>query len=699
MASETELRQAAERPSQAPSSPSIALQATRAVALLLLTTAAASLLLWQLARHSMLGRLILANSVPSEERQGVLWGAALAMTLVLAAAAGLLLWRRQRAAALLETVARATLPLVPLSLVPTLYVREVWYERELAFLVLVGAIGLGLEQALQIALGPWSRGCKRLGVALRAAEPDGLLGRWRGLLGGRGRRFAQEAIRWLPVTLMLTAAFHYFFQISSFTLMSHWRLTTATADLGEFDNLFFNALHGHPFRAPCTDGDLNDWGSLKTHAEFLLYLLLPFYAIRPGAETLLVIQTGVVALTAIPVYLFTAGRLGRWWGLVLAVTYLLLPIVQRPNFYDFHFTPVGMLFVMWTLYFVDRVPTHTGPGALPPRRWERAALGVAFALALLSREDIAAGLIVLGLIVALSGHNLRLGLSMAGVAAVYFGLVKFWLMPAFGERHFDVLYVELFTPGQTGAQSVLETCFTNPLFVARTILTEPKLLYVLHLAVPLLFLWLRRPVLLLAALPASFFTLFVTSRPAHSESTFQYTYLWVPYVLAASVLAVQWFGRRSGAARRRTAAGISLVFTILTVSFQCGALLGSDWIRGGFGVKRLSMTERERNRLHDLQILVKEIPDDASVAAYEYLGPHISTRLVAQAVRCQDCAKAEYVLIDRLHRKLEADIVAGWLKSEEYGVVARQGDFSLLRLGADPADNEKELRRLRRKRR
>ena len=191
----------------------------------------------------------------------------------------------------------------------------------------------------------------------------------------------------------------------------------------------------------------------------------------------------------------------------------------------------------------------------------------------------------------------------------------------------------------------------------------------------------------------------VTSRPAHSESTFQYTYLWVPYILAASVLAVQWFGRRSGAARRRTAAGIALVFTIMTASFQCGALLGSEWIRGGFGVKRLSMTQRERNRLHDLRILVKEIPDDASVAGYEYLGPHISTRLVAQAVRCETCSPAEYVLVDRLHRKDEADIVASWLKSGEYGVVARQGDFALLRLGADPAENDRELRRMHRRRR
>ena len=120
-------------------------------------------------------------------------------------------------------------------------------------------------------------------------------------------------MRWLPALVVLGAVALYFVRISDLTLLVHERMKTMTSDLAEFDNLFFNAYQGRPFRAPCIAGDLEDWSALKIHAELVLYLLLPLYAIKPGAQTLLVIQTGVVALTAIPVYLLAARRLGRGW--------------------------------------------------------------------------------------------------------------------------------------------------------------------------------------------------------------------------------------------------------------------------------------------------------------------------------------------------------------------------------------------------
>src|SRR5690606_39263397 len=136
-------------------------------------------------------------------------------------------------------------------------------------------------------------------------------------------------------------------RVGTLTNISHLKMATMSSDLAEFDNLFFNALHGHPFRAPAIEGDLENWSALKVHAEFGLWMLLPFYAIAPGPEALLWIQTAVVAFTAVPIFLLGRSSVGPWGGVVFVAAYLAMPAVQRPNFYDFHFTPLGMFFVAW----------------------------------------------------------------------------------------------------------------------------------------------------------------------------------------------------------------------------------------------------------------------------------------------------------------------------------------------------------------
>src|SRR5262249_50282555 len=148
---------------------------------------------------------------------------------------------------------------------------------------------------------------------------------------------------------------------------------------------------------------------------------------------------------AIPVYLFARRRIGAVAGVAFAIAYLLLPAVERPNFYDYHFTPFGMLLVAWLIYAVDVYVSQENP---QPRH--KVGLGVAFALALLAREDISIGVCVLGVFVALSGANVRLGVLMAALAGAYFAVMKFGVMPRFGTMWFDTIYDDIKAPGAKG---------------------------------------------------------------------------------------------------------------------------------------------------------------------------------------------------------------------------------------------------------
>jgi uncharacterized membrane protein len=564
----------------------------------------------------------------------------------------------------LERARRFGMPLALAALLPGLFSRPLWRGRELQFLVFAGAVALLLERSL------------RAPMATAIA--------WRDNPSRSRRLFAIFQSAWLPRFLLALGIAWYFVVVSRYVLLCHARLATDSSDLAEFDNLFFNALHGHPFRAPAIDGALRDWSALKIHTEFLLYLLLPLYALEPAAESLLVMQTAIVAATAVPIYLFAARRLGRSSGVVFALVYLLWPAVERPNFFDFHFTPIGMLFVAWTIYCLDRVlGSHVGAG----RRRALVALALVFVLALLSREDVAIGLAIFGLVVALSGLSPRLGLGMTLVASLYVGFVL-WLKQHEGPGFFHLMYAQLQVPGEQGLVSVAKTLLTNPVFVITRQMTEVKLVYVLFMLVPLSFLWIRRWYLAMALLPGALLTLLVTDRVMVNEISFQYTYLWVPYLIAASVLGLERIGTELEGRSKRIAAIVALLFVAGACSYHYGALLGATEVRAGPREKALHITPAERRRLAELTDIARLIPRDASVAATDHEGPHVSNRLTFYSLKTTLGQKPDYVLYGRdVSVRLEKAHVRWALSSRQYGLVAERGEFRLLHRGAPTEHN------------
>jgi uncharacterized membrane protein len=638
--------------------------------------ASLALLCIELGQNGTLAAFLLGNQLdPSRRVLGV--GAVLGLAVFVA---GVVLLRLRRAAgaeglARVEALQRRVHLLAPLGIafaLPPLFVRELWRGTELAFLIYAGAISLLFERLMRVSL-----------TAVAEAPP---------------RRISVPRVawlgRWLPRIVLGLGMAWYFVVISRGVVLNHLRIGTTSSDLAEFDNLFFNALHGHPFRSPAIEGNLADWSALKVHAEAILYLLLPVYALAPGPQTLLVLQTAVIALCAVPVYVLCARRNGAWAGALLGLAYLLLPAVVRPNFYDFHFPPFGMFFVLCTLALYDRYAA-LAQGDRARRRWLVATCCV-FALSLLSREDIATGLGIALTCAALGGLAPRLGLSLAAIAFTYVALIKFCVMPLFGQMWFDIIYQRLKAPGEEGLGAVLHTIVTNPVFVLRVLMSEPRLVYVLHMTVPLLALWLRRPYLWAAALPGLFFTLMVTDRPPMIETGFQYTFLWVPYVVMASALGLHAIaGADPRGWPRKAAALTALLCVAVACSVNLGAVLGGESVVGGFGEKRLGpLNELERARLGRLQRLIADIPPDASVAATELEGPHVSTRLVMYSLKYTFGDHPDYVLVGTISIRYELEHLIAALQLREYGVVKSVGEFTLLKRGADPKTVQPLLQRL-----
>ncbi|MGC8512328.1 MAG: DUF2079 domain-containing protein [Acidimicrobiales bacterium] len=73
------------------------------------------------------------------------------------------------------------------------------------------------------------------------------------------------------------------------------------------------------------------------HTSFVLLLVVPFYWLWPTAQTLLIIQTVLLAGAAVPIFVLARRRLGGvWMPSALAAAYLLNPALQRGNLEQFH---------------------------------------------------------------------------------------------------------------------------------------------------------------------------------------------------------------------------------------------------------------------------------------------------------------------------------------------------------------------------
>src|SRR5947207_2779784 len=81
--------------------------------------------------------------------------------------------------------------------------------------------------------------------------------------------------------LAVAGAIAYGIYFSVFTLRMHGRFQTYNFDLGQYDNLFWNLMHGYPLRMSPLGLDAN-WTDLRNHADLSVFFFIPFYAIKPG---------------------------------------------------------------------------------------------------------------------------------------------------------------------------------------------------------------------------------------------------------------------------------------------------------------------------------------------------------------------------------------------------------------------------------
>ncbi|KYF50301.1 hypothetical protein BE04_05215, partial [Sorangium cellulosum] len=426
-------------------------------------------------------------------------------------------------------------------------------------------------------------------------------------------------------------------------ITNHHALHTRTPDLGYYDNIFYQSIHGRPLG--CSWLRAGYHGS--AHFDPILVLLSPLYLIYPRAELLLVLQSVWLGAGVIPVYLLALDKLEhRGKALLLAAVWALYPALHGANMYEFHSLALISPLVVWLLYFYE-----TGKD-----RW----YWVTLAALLLCREDVSLLMCFIGLYAIFDRRagRTRLGWITIATSLVYFVIVKLFFMTSAGiimsgkDAYSFAYYYEELMPNRSGLGGLVVSVLTNPVFVLKVMLEEPKILFLLQLFVPLCFLpFLAKPGRWMLAYGLLFCLL--ASRDAVFSIHFQYSSILFPIAFVLTPIALKRVEDSAPAAyvgldgRRlsRALLAATLVASAL-VSWKFGGLVENASFRGGFHRVARALTPEQEATYAWVRKQVESIPPGAIVGATSKMGPHVSNRKEAYFYPGDRAAIVQYVFLD-----------------------------------------------------
>ncbi|MEM3700441.1 MAG: DUF2079 domain-containing protein, partial [Candidatus Bathyarchaeia archaeon] len=143
---------------------------------------------------------------------------------------------------------------------------------------------------------------------------------------------------------------------SNLTILRYYAFKTRAWDLGIFTQSLWTTLYADRFFYHTCEIFVNPSGSFfGVHFSPILFLILPFYRVYTAPETLLVLQSFVIALAALPIYKLAKDyNRSKLAGLTFAFAYLMYPAIQWVNWYDFHVQAFLPLFFTFAIYYATK---------------------------------------------------------------------------------------------------------------------------------------------------------------------------------------------------------------------------------------------------------------------------------------------------------------------------------------------------------
>jgi uncharacterized membrane protein len=434
--------------------------------------------------------------------------------------------------------------------------------------------------------------------------------------GAQLRSLKLGQVDWVILILVLLFAG----MLMVLSILRYINYNTGMLDLGNMAQSMWSGTLGYPLDFTYEYGNLS---RLALHIEVIYWLFVPLYALFPDPRTLLVVQALWYAAGVWPVYRLAMRRLGqRNLARALVLLYLLYPVAQTAVLFDFHGDTLAMPLLLFALEALDR------------RAWRSYAVWIA--LALTCKFYVAIAVATLGGVLWLRGQRRAGGLTVIAATAwlgVALGIIRpLFAPPLAAQSHVTFqTYLQFYFSGvglpllETALQRVLTlvVVFTPGLWLGR-------------------YAWLWTLPALAVAGPAMVTLGYV--------SAFDYRYhhyaLAVPFLVVATLYGVVELRQRQEQSQGETgrrqrpwrgelflAVGITLIFNVGLVDTPFNPLFWSGQPDKGMSQWRYGRLPRDAFKDRWLR---EYVPPKASLAASEFLAPHLTNRRTLYLVRYPD---------------------------------------------------------------
>jgi len=391
-----------------------------------------------------------------------------------------------------------------------------------------------------------------------------------------------------PRSIAILGAGGYALVMGVIVVTRHLAIRTHALDLGYYVQVVWSLAAGYgPY---VTFPPMHAWGD---HLSPVLYLMVPLGWAAPGAVSLLIVQTLVLAAGVLAVYGYAQRRLGA----VPAAAALALLFVVNPSLHGINLRDVHPQAFAITLIIAAALAFDAGRSA-----WFAAALG----LTLACREDAAVAVVGFGIWLAVARGRWRLGALLAVASVLLLAVDLKYVMPYFRGEPYPHLHRYAYLGSSLG--EMLLSIVARPWRWIGVVLTDGRLVYLLLMLSPLGFLSLLAPRVLLAAAPGLAMNL-LSVDPVLFDFRSQYQSFVLPFLMLA---AIEGYAGIREWRRAPILLGVGLLMSVVLTSRTANDLMVTRW--------RLDADDRAA------YALMHRIPGDAAVSANERLGPHLATR-------------------------------------------------------------------------
>lgn len=266
------------------------------------------------------------------------------------------------------------------------------------------------------------------------------------------------------IKILWFAIFSYFVLTITISLSYHWGYLSSINDLGTFDQAVWGTLHGNFFLNTHNifNVPINYFG---IHFRPILLIFLPFYALSPKPEWMILSQSLALSLTAWPIYLLAkqvikSETIAFFWGLI----YLINPFVMSVPPWIFRPISLAVPFIALAFLAVEKSNFRL--------------LMLSCFLIVLCKEHFGIMVMGFGFLWGIRNKEWKQGISLVSFGAIYTILILGVIMPSLSPTGEHVMLskglgqVSRYSWLGSSLKEVFHTLLFHPIFVIKTAMLD-----------------------------------------------------------------------------------------------------------------------------------------------------------------------------------------------------------------------------------